>query len=58
MYCPIIKEECIKEKCSFWHSLWNPGTKKTDYNCIKIWEVDLKIELIQAINKIVDIKPK
>lgn len=50
MYCPIIKGECIKEKCGFWQGFLN-GIGKQDFNCTFKWQNVLMIELIQAIKE-------
>lgn len=50
MFCPLIRKNCLKEKCKFWHGLWNSTKGKMEYDCIKIWDINLKIEQIQAMN--------
>lgn len=43
MYCPLIKKECIKEKCKFWQGFWNEG--KQIFDCVFRWQNILIIEL-------------
>lgn len=50
-FCPLIKNECLKDKCKFWKGLWNSGMQKMDYDCVSNWDTELKIEILGLLSK-------
>ncbi|MBA7578727.1 hypothetical protein ES708_20592 [subsurface metagenome] len=51
MFCPLIKDKCKRENCTFWQGFYNKD-KKIDYDCSLKWQNILIIELLNLIRKI------
>lgn len=51
MFCPLIKDKCKRENCTFWQGFYNKD-KKIDYDCSLKWQNILIIELLEVIRKL------